>query len=153
MLQSVLLFLVGLPMLMPPGMCVCQFGICHGVPSAPELAEADPALEPDARCCCASRAARDATIPAGSKALPILFAGGPKSHRLPGQHTPGCPASLGPVMARTAILAAPVAVPAVPQVSMDFVSASSAEPLGTTAHLPPSIVAPPLYLSHCTFVI
>ena len=151
-MRTLLLLAVGLPMLMPPGVCVCQFVPYEpgGAAEPARTVDVSAALQDSAdaqRCGCCRRdrsSGGDFTHGAAPAKNP-----GP----VPGKHWPGCPAAIGAAPVKVAVPAptpfqpdapaclfvAHTAEPRLPSVSADFTSTAPA--------------APPLYLSHCTLLI
>lgn len=158
MLRALVLLLMLPPMLLPPGMCVCQFVPVGTVP-APLSASRDRELSashdanPRADCTCASCRSRAGAAPSeGGDNAPTPRDDGP-SRPEPGKHWPGCPAAADatpfnmvvPTVTVQADLAAatgfftPVEVAVVPPVR--------ATPVPAPAY------SPPLFISHCTLLI
>lgn len=158
MLRALVLLLMLPPMLMPPGMCICQF-VPVGTASNPLPASSSRELSashdasPRADCTCAScRSQTGSALPTGSDNQPTQSDDGP-SRPGPGKHWPGCPAAAD---------AAPfnMVVPAV-TVQADLVAAAGfftpvevavVSPVRPTP-VPSPAHSPPLFISHCTLLI
>lgn len=162
MFRLLLTFLVGLPMLMPPGMCLCQFLPC-GRASADDKQQPTPGQvtvssggDAAPSCGCRRRqsdseqAKQEPGKPGGWENIPVEHS---SPDRLPGQHAPDCPAAFTTATERVALLTfqvqalaclAPVFVGVVPA------SVQSNTPVyGVPSH----VHSPPLFLSHCTLLI
>lgn len=159
-MRTVVSLLALLPMLMPPGMCVCQFLPAERAHAS--LAPVSPALPPvpvhaDARrdCSCDScreRAATNVRDEAAGRRTPPAH--DPPSRPGPVEHWPGCPAAIG---------AAPLTV-ALPSVTIHIhvdapapFTTPQVEPVSThdrplTRVMSPH-ASPPLFLSHCALLI
>lgn len=134
MLRALLPLLAVLPMLMPSGLCICQFA-----PSRVADSSASKLTTKAENCpCCASHSEResDSSEP-----------GSPTD-----DHCPNCPAVLG---AATALPAAPVltsdAVAASPLITEPVVVATYSTNRFDTSFVCAS--APPLFVYHCSLLI
>jgi hypothetical protein len=154
----VLVLLLILPLLlMPPGVCVCQFFPIGNAAASPAARDRNPSVgcasDPFPDCTCDSCHARAASAaPEGVDDQPARQ---PEQRpaRGHGEHWPGCPAAVGnlPIGA---------AVPPV-KVQADFVVAASfftpitvtAVSPGRAATVPPRTGSPPLFISFCTLLI
>jgi len=156
MIRTLVFLLVALPMLVPPGMCICQFdltGRCSPaavrVASAPEQASSGHERTPRSSCCCRHRK--------GGAAEHLDRAGGLASEGGPGipagrEHAPGCPAARSldyfkverniNSVAPPADLAGFFALPAIP--------ARQALLISSPAQARPAL---PVYLTLCTLLI
>jgi hypothetical protein len=161
--RTILAILASLPMLVPPGMCVCKLAP-RWFAAAPAATVTPPpatvAIESPSHSCCGCkkhRKARQQKLPhqAAHCACPSCPADPSRTPAERDEHHPGCPKALGVplvvVQARSGsatlhmldFLASPLLVPE--QVSV-----------GKTAWPDPDgvpILAPPLFLSHCTLLI
>ena len=153
MLKAAITFLVGIQLLMPPGVCLCQFV------SVDHLQHSITTLQPSAtvtrsQCSCGSclhrlvstERAEDAAVLEVSSPRPIA----PQ----PEKHSPGCPAELGDMPTK-------IVSPGITLQSDEYESgfplvwtSESTKPLVRdferqtyTAHFPP------LFISHCTLLI
>lgn len=158
MLRALVLLLMLPPMLMPPGMCICQFvptGTASAPPSASPVRElsASHDTNPRADCTCAScRSQAGAALPADSDNQPSPGDDGPSRHE-PGKHWPGCPAAADATPFN-------MVVPTV-TVQADLVAAAGfftpvvvavVSPVRATP-IPAPAYSPPLFISHCTLLI
>jgi hypothetical protein len=101
MLRIVISLFVSLPMLMPPGMCLCEFLPC------PDASAADSKLntseeESDCQCRCGHGHLRSARKGKGTGSQTLTRAAATGRHESdpipqPETHHPGCPASIGPI--------------------------------------------------------
>lgn len=160
MLRTVASFLALLPMLMPPGMCICQFVPIENVSATPLAASPDRrgsvphATDPRPDCNCNScRHARAATVaPERGDGQPAWPPGGAPSAPGSGKHWPGCLAAMGDVPLATTVV--PVAVQA------DVAATSFLTPVAAAvvspdrvAPAPPPTASLPLFISHCALLI
>lgn len=149
-LARVLMLVACVPLLLPPGICVCKAGQPVRTSSPLEQVEARTNPAPAAAkpgCCSQPRC----TAESRSSSLPP----GDQSPAPPDDsHMPGCPASpsaeaakwVEPTQSFTTVLP-PLDVVAIRPVQ---VVASAAPLISTSTNWPSS---PPLYLSHCSLVI
>lgn len=151
-----LLLVLGLPMLMPPGMCVCQFAPCVGAES-----NSTPAFEPRSaseptegkRCCCDRRlkAERDeASRPDDPKPAPGRL---PLHDNQPADHGPNCPVVTGGSLV-TAVLPVVALHLAFADVGI-YTSLPTARAVRAVLsdRLSSYGTSPPVYLAHCSLVI
>jgi hypothetical protein len=158
MVRTFIVLLVGLPLLMPPGMCVCQFVPCERSDvSAVTPSETDGTAP---TCCCARKARRERAdarpdasgLTAGDSSVKGSARDRTPSPR-PANHDAGCPASLSVAFSKVSpanpltVAAADrtgesVALPATPTLSFAMTDLAAEGPS-----------ALPLYLSHCTLLI
>ena len=134
------------PLLFPPGFCVCKAG--GWVSAAPAAEQKAPPARSKSGCC-ANRACRGDHVERTGDSQP-LSTPAPRDD----SHLPGCPASAGVDWFKWVEPVAPL-VQALPPVAVITFLLLNVEPL-----TPPSIFtstcwpsSPPLYLSHCSFVI
>ena len=158
-MRTFLLLVLGLPTLMPPGMCVCQLVPCRSgeTQGLPALETALVTAPPDTkRCCCPGRRLKaesgDTTLADAPKSAPSPAKSPPHSPR-PTEHAPNCPALTGGSLV-TAVL---------PVVALDLAFAD----VGIYTSLPTARevravlsdrlssygTSPPVYLAHCSLVI
>lgn len=155
MLRALVLFLTLPTLLMPPGMCVCQFisfpqSSNPRVEPSPRSTYASHPTNPRSDCRCDSCLAHTASPPVGG--TDEHPTDGPSRHS-PGKHWPGCPAAVGAGPA-TVILPA-VTVPADLDTRVGIfvpVVECVVSPLRTTP-VPSPALCPPLFISHCTLLI
>lgn len=154
MFRAVVTFLVAVPMLMPPGMCLCQFAsVGMATTGTRTLAARTPAVGHSSyagrNCRCDSCRAQ-APAPGGHESAP---AGSP-AHPEPVKHPPGCPASLGDTPTKMAAPALTLHLDADPVPG--FVSAV-AEPSRVRGRDRDAAgyadSSPPPFLSHCSLLI
>lgn len=154
-LARVLMLVASLPLLFPPGFCICKVGGGGVAPFGQAQVAGSQKIKPglSKSGCCANRdctgdhAGRPASQPGESKSRP---APAPRDD----SHLPGCPAAAGadwfkvvePVQTPVHTLP-PVAL--VPFRLLAVVSVA-APPITTFTNWPSS---PPIYLSHCSLVI
>jgi hypothetical protein len=162
MLRSAVLLLVGLPMLMPPGMCICQFVPCESArpqtstASEPvQTAQASPEVGSGHSCRCKHRKAAQSPQPTGaepSRAGQLVGRGGP-THHAPSDHSPLCPVYQAADKSKT------VATP--PLIVCDFAAEAIDAPVVVTQTFgrrlhplrSPALLVVPLFVSHCSLVI
>ena len=160
MFRALASLLVALPLLMPPGMCVCQFG-----PLGPVTAAAsESAARPDGACpagdrgCCGHRKAAvkrkaDGNDRPISSRLPVPGRGEGVPDRPDRPHEPGCPALRAPDHSK---LAEQNRASLILAVNRDGVSLAEGVLAGRSFDVPAQIrgqASPPLYLSFCTLLI
>lgn len=148
------------PMLMPPGMCICQFVPVENVPAVP-VSTSSPVTpvaghagaRRDCSCeSCRERRASEGRDEGDARRTPPHD----ETPSQPGQgkHWPGCPAAVG-AAPLTVVLPA-VTVHADVDTAVSFTS-SVAEPVGSIRHagewVSPQAKSPPLFLSHCALLI
>ncbi len=159
MFRLLLTILVGLPMLMPPGMCLCQFVPC-GHASAdetrlPSSGEGAVNAVADSGGCghCRSRSAQakqEPGKPGNRENVPVEDS---DPVPLPGQHAPGCPAALS---AGTEKMALPTSqVQTLLLLALDCVGFTAASTNANIAveRVTSHVHSLPLFLSHCTLLI
>jgi hypothetical protein len=158
MFRAVVTLLVTLPMLMPPGMCICQFvpiGTTHAGPLPVRTVSHD--ADAGRHCTCVTCQTREQDPSAGEQSRdcghPARPCGDGPSPPVPGKHWPGCPAALG--TAPTKMVVAPATVPVDVGTGLCFT-----DPLVGPGILvrrvnstPVPAISPPLYLSHCALLI
>lgn len=154
MFRAVITFLVAVPMLMPPGMCICQFAPTGTTTAGTRtVAARTPAVGHSSsagRNCRCDSCREQAPAPGGQESVP---AGSP-AHPEPGQHAPGCPALLGDTPTKMAAPALTLHLDADPLPT--FVSAvvetsrARGRDRDAVGHADSS---PPLFLSHCSLLI
>lgn len=140
-------FALALQLLMPPGMCLCQFVTC----AQTESPDATVALDAD-DCCSHSHSSKPNDEPSGND-----DGQQPPSKPAPHQHAPDCPALTDGVTGKTVIVSAAdlsslTLLPApfdpfAPMASPDSASRRQQDPFAAASTLPP------LYLSHCALLI
>lgn len=162
MFRVLLTSLVGLPMLMPPGMCLCQFLPCgrasaagSGQTSAGEAA-ASPGVESAPSCGCrnqrgnSEQAKQEPGKPGGWENLP---AGDSCPVPLPGGHAPGCPAACSSAAEKVALPGFQIQILAAPALSFVGIAAVNDKANVPAYGLPAHVHSPPLFLAHCTLLI
>jgi len=147
MFRLVLTLLIALPMLVPPGMCICQFAPVGSASAGTsyQLEVRHAAGRSDCRCeSCSGRVADDH----GRKVKPSDSPVVPKHD----DHAPHCPAALGDLPTKMAVPALVIHL----DTDVGFVSAVvernvfRAQDRDIVSHVSTS---PPLFISHCTLVI
>lgn len=157
MLRSLLALLASLPLLMPPGMCLCQFVPVAAAGSislfqSGKTAEARESAKP-ASCRCKHHCTQDADMPSKAEegTAPVSHDDTPDS--CPREHLPGCPA-LTPMVNRVGL----------PGFSIQtwFILPTATVAAAALLQIPdpapvPALhavaLAPDLHLTHCSFVI
>jgi hypothetical protein len=157
MFRVLVLILMLPPMLMPPGMCICQFAPLGKASDAPLSASpgrphavgnsTDP--RPDCTCDSCRRARTTAAVPEGRDDQP---AGGPSAPG-PGKHWPGCPAATGDAPLTTAIPTLTVQVDLSPAADTCIPVVIAVVQSGRAAPVPSPVISPPLFITHCTLLI
>ena len=154
MVRAVVTFLVAVPMLMPPGMCICQFaptgmaaaGTRTIAARAPAVAHSSDA----GRNCRCDSCREQAPALGGHEPTP---AGSP-THPQPDRHSPGCPALLGDTPTKMAAPALTLHLDAdpVPSFVSAVVETSRVQGRDRDAAVRTDS-SPPLFLSHCSLLI
>jgi hypothetical protein len=162
MFRVLLTILAGLPMLMPPGMCICQFVPC-GRASADETRLPVPtdgavtvAVDSGPSCGCGHRRSQSQQAkqkpgkPGGLENIPVDHSA---PNPLPGQHAPGCPAALTAATEKVALPTSQLQTLLV--LALDFVGSApvSSEMDGPSERVTIRPHSPPLFLSYCTLLI
>lgn len=162
MLRVLLTILVGLPMLMPPGMCICQFVPCGRAATdetrLPLSADGAAMVGADSgpSCGCVHRRSRSQQAkqefgkPGGLESIPV---DPPSPWPLPGQHAPGCPAAMTAATEKVALPTFQVNTLLV--LALDFVGFT---PVSVEVNRPAERVtirphSPPLFLAFCRLLI
>lgn len=158
MFKAAVTFLVGIQLLLPPGMCLCQFVLVDR--AAPvDLPLSTTTLQPSVtvtriKCSCDScfhrvvSAERSDDIAALEVSPPRPIAPQPE------KHLPGCPAELGDMPTKIAV----------PNVALQFDDYESDLPMDWAIESERPLVldfvqrtfasrSPPLFISHCTLLI
>lgn len=164
MCRVLLTILVGLPMLMPPGMCFCQF-VPYGRASAGDNSLPFPtdhhvgAGKASGRSCgcCSSRcgsdpAERDPGKPGDQPTIPAQDS----DHvPLPGRHAPGCPFAFTAATERVALpnTPSPVQMLLVPIVNFVGFLTIRVKPTIPSVRVSNCIHSPPLFVVHCSLLI
>lgn len=157
MFRVLLTILIGLPMLMPPGTCICQFVPC-GRASADETRLPSPgetavSAGADSGGCghCRRRSEQTNQEPGkpGGESIPIDHS---SPVPLPGQHAPGCPAACTTSTEKVALPTSQVQTLLV--LALDFIGFTTV----VKASIPAvqeldHVHSPPLFLSHCKLLI
>jgi hypothetical protein len=156
MLRTLICFLVGLSLLMPPGMCVCQFVRCEQRPV--EVATHVSAVSgKSVNCCCGCRngvaEGRACNVQkdkwsARLASTCVFGSTTPSDH-----HTPACPALEAPDHSKVAEQNNfPLTAPG----DLNSAAVYAVAPPSALHHLATSAKkssAPPLYLAHCTLLV
>lgn len=155
MIRPVLSLLAVLPMLMPPGMCLCQLvpARAGGFGSYPtSAADRDPIRHADGCRCESCREPSAPTEPANGTRPDLLPTDGPRPAPLPGW--PCCPAVLNVAGVNTAVLVTPVLLPcAFPAAPVDFAAAPPCSPFTRPDRDSAPSYDPPLFICHCALLI
>ncbi len=158
MLRGLVTFLVSLQLLMPPGLCICQFA-----PHANEVNIANFRVGPIAdqhtdeavRSCCCTACLSHGTSDRGTarSELPQKPFQEEQNAPKPANHFPGCPAELGDMPTKLAVSVVILELDDFEGVfSVDWSNANN--PVGREkARLDFTPHSPPLFISHCTLVI
>ena len=147
-LRQLLALIVGLPMLMPPGMCVCQFMPCNNASNGYVRTSYVSTGDPDKCCKCSSRSDRAGLV------API---GGTVAKSSPGQlpheHAPSCPAALGATPNK--ISPAPFVMPPSLDLAVSYfwVEIQTISSRGQQDEALVQGSPPPLFLAHCSFLL
>lgn len=156
MFRTLVTFLVALQMLMPPGMCICQFAPTGKGSAATrfESGQRQVSHTADSRADCRCESCRErpaARLPSDGEDRPASPDEAPSG---PGKHAPGCPAAHGDVPTKTAA-STTVTIPFDAHPLRFFsLAVVPAAPVGRAregASRP--AVSPPLFISHCTLLI
>ena len=153
MLRTVVTFLVAVPLLMPPGMCICQFAPTARA-STPTRSGGGAGHTADARPDCRCDSCRERAAPAGLPCRGEEDQPSPDEGPFaPGKHAPGCPAALGDVPTKMAASTVTIHLDANP-VCFFSVVARPAGPAGRGRESATARAAsPPLFISHCSLQI
>ena len=160
-MRTLLLLLVAPTLLMPPGMCICQFVPCGGEMGTGR-GDLSASLRPStqtatsATCTCEKRRSggqdqRSSGVSTcddcGSRT------GGEKPCPCPGKHWPGCPAVTGEDQAKLAPPSSAVLFSL--HLACDFVERvqDPAAPVCRLDFTPVRPVSSPLFISHCSLLI
>jgi hypothetical protein len=162
MFRVLLTILAGLPMLMPPGMCICQFVPC-GRASGDETRLPLPAVgavsvEADSgpSCGCGHRRSRSQQVtqepgkPGGWQSIPVDH---PSPGPLAGQHAPGCPAAMTAATEKVALPTFQVHTLLVLALDCTGFTPVSVEVNSAAERVTIRPHSPPLFLSFCTLLI
>lgn len=153
MIRPVLSLLAVLPMLMPPGMCLCQFVPARaggsGTSPSPTPAEARHADD----CRCESCRTSDApSAPADDTRTNHQPTDGSRPAPRPGW--PCCPVALNAAGANTAVPIAPVLLPfTFPAGPVDLVTGLPCSPFARPDRDHEPSHGPPLFICHCALLI
>lgn len=154
-MRSLVLLLVGLPLLMPPGMCVCQLVPCGSAQAAPVATATAPTPPAPEECCCKKRAAAAPTT--GDKAGAWSQSSPDRHHPTSpdsGKHQPGCPAATGFVVeARVTLPPSPVSL----HIDLAPVPVAFVAEVGTARSPAPErtqrLPIAPIFIAQCTLLI
>ncbi len=154
-LHRLISLLAVLPMLMPPGVCICQFFPCHPLPANSSSSCESAEAQTEEQCCCAAHRSRTKN---DSRSQPKL------QHReshlvtnspLPDSdtHSPGCPASVAAAVSRVTILG--TWAPILADLAVELMPADQRSDTSTRADFCISNDACPrsLFLCHCSLLI
>jgi hypothetical protein len=156
--RAVLAILVGLPMLMPPGMCLCEYLPCPDESSTivDSLSVDENASECQSNHCrCGHRRHRPSAAEQPTRIVKTSAGIGVHSAPVPhsDKHHPGCPAAIGPISVQASPRNAPVLMPIpiiAPEVAFSSVIASNVNvPVQDTSPLPLNR----RYIAHCSLLI
>ena len=161
MFRVLVLLLILPPMLMPPGMCICQFVQIGNVPAAPVSALPDRqssvghASSPRPDCACDScRRARTASAgPGRGDDQPTQPPSERPSGPWPGKHWPGCPAAVGDVPLNVAVPTITAQADLTTAAGFFTPIAETVVSSGCVAPVLPPAASPPLFISHCALLI
>lgn len=155
------MLLLILPMLlMPPGMCICQFvpignASAGPVPASPDR-EPSVGYAADTRSDCACRSCQRAgtasAVPERGDDRPTQPVGGP-SDPWPGKHWPGCPAAVVDMPLNAAIPPVKVQTDLVAAATFFTPTTETVVSPDRAAPLPSPTGSPPLFISHCALLI
>lgn len=147
MVRGIVLLLTALPMLMPPGMCVCQFVPRHNDATCRDEKACDSAGDTSTWCKCSTHSEFSQVQPAGE---PVATS---SSGHVPHEHAPGCPAALGTTPNK--MLATPVVLPSEFGVATAIlvIAPDKTNSLGHFRSESISHFDPPLFLTHCSLVL
>lgn len=152
MFRSLVTLLVALPMLMPPGMCICQFAPTGKVSASPPSwagqRQTDHTTDSRVDCRCDSCRERAAATGEDRPASPDEAPVGP------GKHAPGCPAAYGDVPTKMAAsTTVTIHLDAHPQCFFSLVAEPAALVGRGREGVSRPAVSPPFFISHCTLLI
>jgi hypothetical protein len=156
--RALLAILVGLPMLMPPGMCLCEYLPCPDESSTivDSVSVDENASEcQSTHCRCGHRRHRPSAAQQPTRVVKRSAGIGVYSAPVPysDRHHPGCPATIGPISVQASLRNTPVLMPIpmiAPEVAFSSVIDSNfTAPVQDTSS-PPSN---PRYIAHCSLLI
>lgn len=143
--RTLLLILVAPVLLMPPGMCICQFVPCGEVGRGDPVASGES--EAASVCTCShTDGGANAELPCGCPA------GGGKPRPLPGKPWPDCPVVTGTAPDKFTT-PSPVLLALDPAAVVLWVVEVPVVPAGRTHQVSPRLASPPLFISQCSLVI
>jgi hypothetical protein len=163
--RALVLLLVAPALLMPPGMCICQFVPCGGIAEPASALPSSGSLRADARftettaCTCGSRHARSSAekTPSGAACSSHDCGSGSSDNKnpcpLPGKQWPGCPAAVGSAVTKLSPPASALFL------AFDFSSVyvglvtESVTPVSRVCLTSVLPAATPLFVSHCALLI
>ncbi len=152
MARVLVLLLILPPLLMPPGMCICQFTpVANASPVSTIPAErrsaASHTQSPKKDCACDSCRSRGAVAGHDNELPPREPVRGPT------EHWPGCPAAADSLP--LSLVLPTLTLEADFTFASEFVTATGevANPVARILPLPPQTASPPLFISHCSLLI
>lgn len=152
-LARVLMLVACVPLLQPPGFCVCKVGVSSRTSPYQDVSgQTHRCPVPQKSGCCSQR---NAHVTTGETFANLSFVPAPHPCPAPADddHLPGCPASVGVDRFKWVEPAQSFADPLLPAEVAVFVSLEVA-PLAPRPAAPSfNWPSPPLYLSHCSLVI
>jgi hypothetical protein len=161
MFRALVLLLILPPMLLPPGMCVCQFIPVGKASTAPVSAppsrqtslghNTDP--QPDCTCDSCRHARTAPTVPEGENEQAIRTPADGPSNPGPGKHLPCCPAAVVDVPLNVAVITVTTQVDLVVTAGFFTPVAETVVSPGRVAPVPPPVGSPALFISHCALLI
>lgn len=156
MFRALVLLLILPTLLMPPGMCICQFVPIGEVPAAPtSLSHRHPSVghaadpRPDCTCDSCRRSRTADTAPERKDDQPTRTPSGPG----PGKHWPDCPAAVRDVPLNVAVPTVTVQADVVATISFLTPIVEAVASPDHAARVSPPVVSPPLFISHCALLI
>lgn len=158
-MRTLLLLLLAPALLMPPGVCLCQFVPCGesaGVPRSGLPASTRPSCggQFEETCACAKRRlAADGRKPTAAAEGRAAVFGDEKPAQLPGKHSQGCPAVTGEDQAKLAQTPSPVLPSADLTCHVFQLVDTPARPAAREERAPVRPVSSPLFIAHCALLI
>ncbi len=155
MFRTVLTVLLALPMLMSPGMCVCQFVPCGRVRcESPRTTSVSNDQSPASRasCRCAKQCKR-AKWDSRSHEVPAKRLADLRPAPVPLDHVPGCPASVESAVRKVSLPADTIPTVDLPAVAWAYTPVCAFRQRYSDHRLARFPTDAPLFVSHCSLLI
>lgn len=151
-----LAFLALVPMLMPPGTCICRLvpgGDSFAAPPIADLEETSPApaAKVHANCCEGCRTSKEDAYARHHNEQPTKPTDGP-TQPAPEKHWPGCPAASDAIPLSVVVQPSTVPVDYVVEACY-FTHSETVATQVRSIRVPTPVVSPPLFISHCALLI